>query len=246
MTAAEARAYVEELLTLLPSPRAGVQFFIVPPFTALASARAAIGTAPLLLGAQNMHWAESGAYTGEISARMLAAVPVNLVELGHSERRAAFGETDETVNAKVKAALAHGLRPLVCVGDSAAERDAGTSAEAVVRQVKLAFAGVAEGGIGRSLVAYEPIWAIGTGGVPAAPAQVRRTHEAIHAALAGLTPHPVPVLYGGSVTTANCAGLAGEVAVDGLFVGRAAWSAKGLSAVIAGAVAARSAAGLLA
>lgn len=245
-TAAEARAYVAELLPLLPPPQAAVRFFIVPPFTALATAREAIGAAPLLLGAQNMHWAEAGAYTGEVSARMLAEVPVDLVEIGHSERRANFGETDAAINAKVKSGLAHGLRPLVCVGDSAAERDAGASAEAVVRQVKLAFAGVDPEGIGRCLVAYEPIWAIGEQGVPATPEHVRQTHAAIHAALSALTPHAVPVLYGGSVTLANCAGFAREATVDGLFVGRAAWSAKGLSSVIEGAVAARSTAGFLA
>ena len=114
---------------------------------------------------------------------MLAEFGVDLVELGHSERRAAFGETDAAVNAKVKTALRHGLRPLVCVGDTAPERDAGASVEAIVRQVKLAFAGLDAGALGRCLVAYEPVWAIGERGAPAQPGHVRLAHAAIRRAL---------------------------------------------------------------
>jgi triosephosphate isomerase len=240
-TAAEARAYVAGLIDLLPPPRDDLSLFFIPPFTALAAAREAIGAAPLLLGAQNMHWAESGAYTGEVSAGMLKEFAVDLVELGHSERRAAFGETDATVNAKVKTTLRHGLRPLVCVGDSAMERDAGASAEAVVRQVKLAFAGVDASALGRCLVAYEPVWAIGERGVAAPPEHVRVAHTAIRRALQERTSHPVPILYGGSVNVENAGRLAMEQEVDGLFIGRAAWTARGLAGVIREVVAARGA-----
>ena len=238
-TAAEARAYVAGLLDLLPPPRDDLSLFFIPPFTALAAAREAMGDAPLLLGAQNMHWADSGAFTGEVSARMLAEFGVDLVELGHSERRAAFGETDATVNAKVKTALRHGMRPLVCVGDTAPERDAGASVETIVRQVKLAFAGLDAAALGRCLVAYEPVWAIGERGVPAQPEHVRVAHTAIRRALRERTQHPVPILYGGSVNADNAAQLAMEQEVDGLFIGRAAWTAPGLAGVVKEVVAAR-------
>ncbi len=238
-TVAEARRYIAALRGLLPVDAASYAFFIVPPFTALAAAREAIGNAPLLLGAQNMHWAESGAFTGEISATMLEEFRIDLVELGHSERRQFFGETDEALNLKVKTALRHGMRPLLCVGDSAEECEAGRSAEAVVRQVRLAFAGLAPRDVDRCLVAYEPIWAIGDQGVPATPAHVRRVHAAVHRAIADLGGPAVPVLYGGSVNPANAAELAAEDEVDGLFIGRAAWSPTGFAELINSAMAAR-------
>lgn len=238
-TAAEARAYVAELVVLLPPPHDDLKLFILPPYTALASAREAIGDTPLLLGAQNMHWASSGAYTGEVSAGMLAEFGVDLVELGHSERRAEFGETDATVNAKVKTALRHGLRPLVCVGDTALERDAGASVETIVRQVKLAFAGLQASELDQCLVAYEPVWAIGELGVPAQPEHVRIAHTTIRRALKERTAHHVPILYGGSVNVANAAQLAKEREVDGLFVGRAAWTAPGFAGIVSEALSAR-------
>jgi triosephosphate isomerase len=239
MTAAEARAYVAGLIKLLPPTRDDLSLFFIPPYTALAAAREAMGDAPLLLGAQNMHWAEAGAYTGEVSASMLAEFGVDLVELGHSERRAAFGETDAAVNAKVKTALRHGIRPLVCVGDTAQERDAGASVEAVVRQVKLAFAGLDGFAQGRCLVAYEPVWAIGEQGAPAEPEHVKLVHTAIRRALQDRTSHPIPILYGGSVNVDNAAALATEREVDGLFVGRAAWTASGLARIVNEVIAAR-------
>jgi len=239
-TVAETRRYVADLRARLPGEvSADYALFIIPPFTALAAAREAIGAAPVLLGAQNMHWAEAGAYTGEISAPMLEEFGIDLVELGHSERREYFAETDATINLKVKAALRHGFRPLLCVGDSAEERAAGASAAAVVRQVRLAFAGLAKGEINRCLVAYEPIWAIGEGGVPARPEEARCVHVAIHVALKELGAPSVPVLYGGSVNLDNAMALAGEPAIDGLFVGRAAWSAEGFASLISKVMAAR-------
>ncbi|PIO97942.1 triose-phosphate isomerase [Pleomorphomonas carboxyditropha] len=239
-TVAETRRYIADLKARLPDEAgADCALFIIPPFTALAAAREAIGAAPVLLGAQNMHWAEAGAYTGEISASMLEEFRIDLVELGHSERREYFGETDATINLKVKAALRHGLRPLVCVGDSAEERAAGASAAAVVRQVRLAFAGLTRAEIGRSLVAYEPVWAIGESGMPATPDEAGAVHVALHDALKELGAPSVPVLYGGSVNLENAAALAAEPAIDGLFVGRAAWSAEGLVSLVSRAMAAR-------
>ena len=239
-TVAETRRYLADLKTRLPGDVGGdYALFVIPPFTALAAAREAIGKAPVLLGAQNMHWAQAGAYTGEISASMLEEFDVNLVELGHSERREYFGETDAMINLKVKAALRHGFRPLLCVGDSTEERAAGASATTVVRQVRLAFAGLSKSDINRCLVAYEPIWAIGESGVPASPEEARIVHVALHAALKELGGPSVPVLYGGSVNLENAAALASEQDIDGLFVGRAAWSAEGFASLISRAITAR-------
>ncbi|WP_026781959.1 triose-phosphate isomerase [Pleomorphomonas koreensis] len=238
-TVAETRRYIAALKGLWPEGAGGCTVFVIPPFTALAAAREAIGTMPLLLGAQNMHWAEAGAFTGEISATMLEEFGIDMVELGHSERRQMFGETDAALNMKVKAALRHGLRPLLCVGDSAEERRAGASGEAVVRQVRLAFAGLDAGELGRCLVAYEPIWAIGEGGVAATPEEVRAVHADLHVALKEMGGPAVPVLYGGSVSAGNAADLAAEPMVDGLFVGRAAWTPEGLAGLIAAVAAAR-------
>lgn len=239
-TVAETRRYIADLKTRLPTDAGGdYALFVIPPFTALAAAREAIGASPLLLGAQNMHWADAGAYTGEISASMLEEFDIDLVELGHSERREYFGETDAAINLKVKAALRHGLKPLLCVGDSAEERAAGASAEAVTRQVKLAFSGLSGSEVGRCLVAYEPIWAIGEGGVPATAEEAREVHVALHATLRGLGGPLVPVLYGGSVNPDNAAGLAAEPAIDGLFIGRAAWSPAGFASLISKVMTAR-------
>ncbi len=239
-TVAETRRYIADLNTRLPAIAGGdYGLFVIPPFTALAAAREAIGAAPLLLGAQNMHWADAGAYTGEISAPMLDEFGIDLVELGHSERRQYFGETDATINLKVKAALKHGLKPLLCVGDSAEERAAGASAEAVTRQVRLAFAGLSEGEVGRCLVAYEPIWAIGEAGVPATAEEAREVHLALRATLRDLGAPLVPVLYGGSVNPDNAAVLAAEPTIDGLFIGRAAWSPAGFASLISKAMAVR-------
>lgn len=245
-TTVEARAYIATLLSLLPPARPDVSVFIIPPFTALSTARDALGTdAPVLLGAQNMHWAAGGAYTGEISAAMLEEFSIDLVELGHSERRAAFGETDETVNAKVKTVLGHGMRPLVCVGDTAAEHHAGASVETIVRQVKMAFADLSPEALSRCLVAYEPVWAIGEQGKPAEPAFVIEAHRVIRKVLDERSSAPVPILYGGSVNPANALEFSREAEVDGLFIGRSAWDAKGLARIVSTSIAERQASGLL-
>jgi triosephosphate isomerase len=209
-----------------------VEVFIVPPFTALDTARRMIGNAPIHLGAQNMHWDDEGAHTGEISPLMLLDCGVEIVELGHSERRADQAETDATVNAKVRSALRHGLRPLVCVGDRGDELRAGASVETVVRQVKLAFAGIDAAALDSALIAYEPVWAIGESGRVAEPAQVAEVHGAIRALLRDQGLGKIPLLYGGSVNVVNAPVLATLDDVDGLFVGRAAWTASGLVRVI--------------
>jgi triosephosphate isomerase len=230
----ETRRYVTQLAAACPTrDDSACQLFIVPPFTSLALACEALGKAPVLVGAQNMHWEAHGAHTGEISARMISDCGATLVELGHSERRTAFGETDATVNLKVLAALGAGLKPLICVGDTALEKQFGVSVESVLRQVKIALHGVRPDQYRHVLIAYEPVWAIGERGTPAEPGYVNQVHAAIRQALTRLSAQAatVPILYGGSVDTGNAAALSRQPDVNGLFVGRAAWTADGLLAI---------------
>ncbi|NJC68623.1 triose-phosphate isomerase [Planosporangium thailandense] len=232
-TIAEARAYCRKLAQAdLP---AGVQVFVLPPFTSLAAASDELGPdSGVLVGAQNAHWADSGAWTGEISMPMARDAGAELVEIGHSERREHFGETDETVGLKVAAALRHGLVPLVCVGEPRAVRAAGDAEEYVLGQVEAAVAGIPAARIPDVIVAYEPVWAIGVGGTPATPELVAPVMGAIADRLSALTQGAGcrALLYGGGVDRANAPDLLRLRHVDGLFVGRAAWDVDGLLALV--------------
>ncbi|WP_315969743.1 triose-phosphate isomerase [Cellulomonas timonensis] len=219
-TLAESVAYARALAAVDSSRWAGTQPFIIPPATALAAVRDTLGhQSQVLLGAQNAHWEDAGAWTGELSVPQVADAGARLVEIGHSERREHFGETDHTVNLKVRAALRHGVRPLVCVGESDQVFRSGGSVEHVRRQARAALAGV--GDPSQVLIAYEPVWAIGAGGRSARPEDIAEVFAALRAefgsAVEGL-------LYGGSVTLGNAAQTLKVPAVDGLFVGRAAWA----------------------
>ena len=234
---AEAGAYLSVLREYFKSnSENSVTIFLVPPFTVLRNVCELAEELPILVGAQNMHWQDKGAYTGEISPAMIKDCGVDLVELGHSERRSMFGETDFTVNKKVHAALAYGLKPLVCVGESASEKNFGASLESVLRQVKIALHGVSKEQMGEVIIAYEPVWAIGEGSTPAEPGYANFIHAAIRKSLAEMcgqaTAERVPVLYGGSVNLENARKLILEMEIDGLFVGRTAWKAEGLIELI--------------
>ena len=237
-TLAEAVAYAD---CLKQAHVAGenVAVFVVAPFTHLCEMRAALDGSGILLGAQNMHWADAGAFTGEISPVMLREIGVDVVELGHSERRQYFNETDYTVNQKVLAALAHGLTPLVCVGEHRAEREYGVANEVVARQVKIALHGVPPEQCGQVWIAYEPVWAIGEGGTPAEPSVAAEMHVHIRRVLVGLYGRErgelPPILYGGSVSRANAADLLSQPAVDGLFLSRAALDPNDFVEIIAAA-----------
>ena len=242
-TRAEAADYVATLRAAPDLVTLPLQLFVLPPFTALAEVAAALAETPVMVGAQNCHWATAGAWTGEISAGQVADCGAVLVELGHSERRAHFGETNALINAKVKAALAAGLTPLVCVGETAEERDLDAASVSVARQARMALSGLAAADLERVLLAYEPVWAIGDGGEPATPAYAGAIHGVIKQAVTDLLGTAPPVLYGGSVNPDNATALAAEPEIDGLFVGRAAWQAAGLlglarqvEAVVAGKV----------
>ncbi len=234
-TIAEAVAYIDRLTQILTDqPTDGVQPFVLPPHTALAAVRDRLpADSPVLLGAQNAHWAAEGAGTGEISMRMAADAGARIVELGHSERRADFGETDQTVARKVAAALTAGLTPLVCVGESADVRDAGRAETFVAGQVRAALAEVPAGRVSEVVIAYEPVWAIGAQGRVATPAEIGPVLALVSKTAAERGGPARAVLYGGSVDAEHAADLLADPHTDGLFVGRSAWTPEGLARLIA-------------
>jgi triosephosphate isomerase len=212
--------------SLRPADYEAVDVSVHPPFTALRSVQIVIESdkIPIALGAQDCHWEDNGAFTGEVSPSMLAKLNASYVIVGHSERRQLFGETDEDVNRKVKAVLAHGMTPIMCVGETLEEREAGATDAKVTGQVEAGLAGVSREQVGALVIAYEPIWAIGTGhtatpsDAQATIATIRAKVRAVHGDAAGAS---VRIQYGGSVKAANAAELMAEPDVDGALVGGA-------------------------
>jgi triosephosphate isomerase len=223
LTAAEATAFANEIKAALDAID-GVDIAFCPPTIALPAVAAAVAGTKIGVGAQNMHFADSGAYTGECAANMLTPY-CQYVIIGHSERRAYFNETDESVNLKIKQALAHELTPIVCVGESLEQREAGETVSFVSAQVRAAFAGLSNAEMARCVVAYEPIWAIGTG--RSATPEIANTTiaESVRAPLAKMfgaaTADAVRVQYGGSVKVENVAAYMAEPDIDGALVGGA-------------------------
>ncbi len=236
-TVAEARLLVSELAPALQAIE-GVEKVLCPPFTALLAVRALLEGTQIGLGAQNMHWELSGAYTGEVAPPMLAEL-CEYVILGHSERRTYFGETDETVNRKVQAALVQNLIPIMCVGETLAENEAGRTTEIVTRQVRLGLAGLegfSAGAANRLVIAYEPVWAIGTGLASTregASAVIRDTIRKPLAEMFGAdVAQGVRVLYGGSVNAKNAAEFFADEEIDGALVGGASLKAPDFTAIV--------------
>ncbi|MFD1717692.1 triose-phosphate isomerase [Georgenia deserti] len=227
-TLAEAREWTAGVLATLaerPELMSGIQPFVIPPLTALTTVRELLGeNSPVLLGAQNAHWEDAGAWTGEVSVPQAADAGAQLIEIGHSERREHFGETVETTRLKVAATLRHDLTPLLCIGEPLEVHDAGGSAGFILDQVRGAVDGLPEEQLGRILLAYEPIWAIGEQGRPATPADLADPVAALQAEFGASVR---AVLYGGSVNTDNAADLLAIPGIDGLFVGRTAWELDG-------------------
>ncbi|HEY8391780.1 MAG TPA: triose-phosphate isomerase [Capillibacterium sp.] len=231
----ETVTYLKELTEKTAALRCpGLELFVIPSFTALPEAvEAAEGK--IKIGAQNMCWEDAGEYTGEISPRMLKTIGIDLIEIGHSERRHKFGETNFDVNRKVLAALRHGFTPLLCIGETEADKAYGVTTECLREQLKIGLYGVTGEQARRVWVAYEPVWAIGVGGKPATPEYANRSQQVIKDTLAELFPDnggEIPVLYGGSVNSRNATGLIEQPAIDGLFIGRAAWEAESFAAII--------------
>jgi triosephosphate isomerase len=233
-TLAQARAFTEGLIAAGHAADTRVQRFVIPPFTAVREVKALLNQTSVKVGAQNMHWADEGAWTGEVSPVMLRDCGLDMVELGHSERRAYFGETDETVGRKVEAAVRHALIPLICIGETLSEKQAGRTQDVLAAQVRGALGALT--GAGRQapiLLAYEPIWAIGVNGIPATADYADARQAEIIGVAGDLLGRRVPCLYGGSVNPDNCAELITCPHVDGLFIGRSAWDVQGYLNILA-------------
>lgn len=239
-TLPEALQYCQILQKLIPANlQKHIQPFIIPPFTLVREVSHYIEENHIncLTGVQNMHFADHGAYTGEISPLMVKDTGAKLVEMGHSERREFFGETDFTVYKKVNTALKHQLTPLVCIGDSLQEKQWGVSAETVIKQMKIALSGLSKTHVTKVIIAYEPIWAIGEQGIAATTEEAEYIHQQLRNALQTLydkkTAEKVSILYGGSVNPHNAAELIQQPNIDGLFIGRSAWQAEGFCQILA-------------
>jgi triosephosphate isomerase len=233
-TVSEAFETAEKLVQLVKDVD-HTEVMIAPPFTALAPAYAALQGTNVALGAQNLHWEAEGAYTGEISSSMLKSAGCTHVIIGHSERRQFFGETDESVNKKVKTAVAAGLIPVLCVGESEAERDENKTFSVLDKQVKIGLEGLSLEDAATLVIAYEPIWAIGTGKT-ATKEQAQDVHRYLRewiennysAALSG----SMRILYGGSVKPDNVTALMAQPDVDGALVGGASLDAETFSQIV--------------
>lgn len=234
-TAAEAKEFAlavnEEL-----KDKTGVEMVVCAPFTVLAALRESFIDS-IAVGAQNVHFAEEGAYTGEIAPRMLTELGVRYVIIGHSERRAYFNETDETVNRKVVASLAHGLTPIVCVGEDLTQREAGDTFEVVEGQTRRALTGVSKEQAASLVIAYEPIWAIGTGKSSTAEDAnqvIRRIRQAVAGMYDQATAEQIRIQYGGSVKPENIGDFLEQPDIDGALVGGASLQPASYIALIHG------------
>ena len=235
-TPSQAKALLEELVPLVKDAECEVVACV--PYVDIAVAVEAVKGTNIKIGAENAHWEEKGAYTGEISTGMLKECGVEYVVIGHSERRQYFGETDETVNKRTLAVLKAGLKPIVCVGEVRAERESAIFKEVISRQVKLDFKGVTDEQIKNVVIAYEPVWAIGTG-LTATPMQAEEVCLFIRNALADLyskeIADAVTIQYGGSMNDLNAAELLQKEDIDGGLIGSASLNAQKFAAIVAAA-----------
>ena len=243
-TASEAAAFVRQLKERLPAPSTTVELVVAPPFTALESVRIALGqSSPIQLGAQNMFWEDRGAYTGEVSAPMLKDLGCRYVILGHSERRILFGEQGDCIQKKIRAALNHGLRPILCIGETLAERENGTTDDVLTQQLHDGLSGLTSEALAAVTIAYEPVWAIGTG-KSATVDQAVAAHRTIRRVLAATASPAIAdctrILYGGSVTPQNIEALLASDQVDGALIGGACLQVESFATIAKVASAARS------
>jgi len=232
-TAAETAAYASALLNEVGTLE-GIEILVAPPFTALDRAGQAFGGSPVRLCAQNVHAEPQGAFTGEVSVAMLAQLGCAYAIVGHSERRTLFGETDASVNAKVHALLAGGLHPIVCVGESQEERDGGRTHEVIHGQLEGGLAGVEPAQVPEIVLAYEPLWAIGTGRT-ASPESAQEVHQAIRNHVRkrfGAPADDLRIQYGGSVRPENASDLMAQPDIDGALVGGASLDPLGFAGIV--------------
>ncbi len=233
-TPAQAQEFMKNFLPLVANHDRD-EIVVCPSFTSITVVIAAVTGSGVAVGAQNMHFADEGAYTGETSPLMLKAIGTTHVILGHSERRQYFGETDEIINKKLKSALEHELIPIVCVGEVLAERESGKTEEVLLRQMRGVLAGIAAGAAAPIVIAYEPVWAIGTGKT-ATPQMASEAHALIRNEVAELlgaeTAGNLRILYGGSVKPDNATALMNEPDIDGALVGGASLDPQSFAKIV--------------
>ena len=233
-TTGEAINLVRELKTAISGVK-GVEVAVAPPFTALYAVCKELEGSSIRLAAQNLYWEEKGAFTGEVSPLMLKEVGCHYVIIGHSERRQFFGETDETVNRRIKAALAQGLKVIFCIGETLKEREEGKTFSVIERQVEDGLKNLSDKEMENIVIAYEPIWAIGTGKT-ATPGQAEEVHRFIRGKIEKLYSQEVSeeirIQYGGSVTPENIKGLMEQANIDGALVGGASLKAESFSKIV--------------
>lgn len=221
----ESDSYVKALMEMT-NKHSQFNYFIIPPYTHLNRVKEQISSSNIMIGAQNMHWMSQGAYTGEISPQWLNDIGIDIVELGHSERRQYYCENDEDINKKIQSALNFHLTPLLCIGENKKEKMYAVTKEVIRRQIKIALYGLSREEVKKVWVAYEPVWSIGEGGIPAEPNYVEEVHGYIREQLVELFEmdgKEVPIFYGGSVNPENSVSFAQRDNVNGLFIGRSAW-----------------------
>jgi triosephosphate isomerase len=233
-TIAQTVEYLQRLKALTVGIE-GIELFVIPSYTSLESAKKSISGSHIRLGAQNMCWEDEGQFTGEISPLMLKEVGVDIIEIGHSERRHVFGEDNEEINKKVRAAINHGFTALMCIGETGEQKALGLSDENLSIQLKAGLSGINKEDIGRLWIAYEPVWAIGVNGIPASAEYANEKQSVIKSVLGSLygdEGYDIPVLYGGSVNPGNALEMITQPCIDGLFIGRSAWSADSFDSII--------------
>ncbi len=236
-TISDTVTFLTELRTLTEDiDRDKLELFVIPSFTALSAAKKTVPGGEIKLGAQNMAWADEGQFTGEISPLMLKEIGIDIIEIGHSERRHVLGETDEDEKKKTAAAVKHGFTPLLCIGETLEQKNYGISNEILSMQLKIGLSMLSKEQAKQLWIAYEPVWAIGVNGIPADEGYADEKHAVIKETLVTLfgeeVGRDIPVLYGGSVNNANAELLIQKPNIDGLFIGRSAWNADNFNRII--------------
>ena len=232
----EALDYATELKAFIEGEKPSANIFICVPFTVINAVSKLLEGSDIWIASQNVHWADRGAATGEISALMVKDAGATMAEIGHSERRISFCENDVDINKKLQASFSNQLKPILCVGESRQEKDFGVGVETISKQLKIALRGLSVNQIEQVLIAYEPVWAIGDAGAPAAPDYLNYMHAQIAKILCEIVGsdkgNKIPIIYGGSVNADNALSLISLPEVNGLFIGRAAWSVAGFINII--------------
>lgn len=225
---AGSQAFARDLAAADAARDPRIQRFVIPSFPNVREVKHILAQTSVKVGVQNMHWADNGAWTGEVSPLMVKDCGAEIVELGHSERRKHFGETDGAVGLKVEAAVRHGLTPLICIGETLAEREAGRACDVLETQVRTALGKLSDAQKSATvLLAYEPVWAIGENGIPATSDYADARQAEIIDVAADVLGRKLPCLYGGSVNPQNCEKLIRCPNIEGLFIGRSAWNVEG-------------------